>query len=101
MSIQAHLAALERRHRALEQQIDGAQTHVSGDDLKIAELRRCEMLVKDEIASLRQSLSEPASSVELSAKAMRKTAIRTARLKSSSWYESATRSIAISKGTPH
>ena len=48
MSIQTHLAELERRHQALEQEINDAQLHPSCDDLKIAELKRRKLLVKDE-----------------------------------------------------
>jgi hypothetical protein len=54
MSIQAHLAELERRHQALENEIAEAQAHPSTDDLKIAELKRRKLQVKDEIARLRQ-----------------------------------------------
>jgi hypothetical protein len=57
MSIQAHLAELERRHRALEQEIADALAHPSTDDLKIAELKRRKLQVKDEIARLRQDAS--------------------------------------------
>jgi hypothetical protein len=57
MSIQAHLAELERRHQALEQELNDALTHPSIDDLKIAELKRRKLLVKDEIARLRLDAS--------------------------------------------
>jgi hypothetical protein len=57
MSIQTHLAELERRHEALEQEIFEAQTHPASDDLKIAELKRRKLQVKDEIARLQQSAS--------------------------------------------
>ena len=53
MSIEAHLAELERRHRALEAEIDEARSHLSVDDLEIAQLKRRKLLVKDEIARLR------------------------------------------------
>ena len=53
MSIQAHLAELEKRHRALEAELAEALAHPSTDDLKIAELKRRKLLVKDEIARLR------------------------------------------------
>ena len=52
MSIQAHRAELERRHQALEQEIYESQNRPSSDDLKIAELKRRKLLVKDEIARL-------------------------------------------------
>lgn len=54
MSIQAHLAELERRHQALEIQINEALAHPSTDDLKLAELKRRKLQLKDEIARLRQ-----------------------------------------------
>ena len=54
MAIQSHLAELERRHQALEQEINDALTHLSADDLEIAELKRKKLHVKDEIARIRQ-----------------------------------------------
>ncbi len=57
MSIQSHLAELERRHRALEEEITEALAHPSTDDLKLAELKRRKLQVKDEIARLRQDAS--------------------------------------------
>jgi hypothetical protein len=59
MTIQAHLAELERKHRALEDEIAEAMTHPSTDDLKIAELKRRKLLVKDEIQRIR--VNEPHS----------------------------------------
>jgi len=53
MTIQAHLAELERKHQALEEEIAEAMTHPSSDDLKIAELKRRKLIVKDEIERLR------------------------------------------------
>ena len=50
MSMEAHLAELERRHRALEAEIVEARAHRSIDDLQIVELKRRKLLVKDEIA---------------------------------------------------
>ena len=52
MSIQAHLAELERRHQALEAEIAEARSHPSIDDLQIVELKRRKLLVKDQIARL-------------------------------------------------
>jgi hypothetical protein len=57
MTIQAHLAELERRHRALEDEIADAIAHPSADDLKIAELKRRKLQVKDEISRIRQGES--------------------------------------------
>jgi hypothetical protein len=55
MAIQSHLAELERRHQALEQEISEALTHPSIDALKIAELKRKKLYVKDEIARLKHA----------------------------------------------
>jgi hypothetical protein len=57
MSMQSHLSELERRHQALENEISEALAHPSTDDLKIAELKRRKLQVKDEIARLRQDTS--------------------------------------------
>jgi hypothetical protein len=57
MAIQSHLAELQKRHQALEQEINEALTHPSTDDLTIAELKRRKLLVKDEITRLRQNVS--------------------------------------------
>ena len=52
MSIAAHLAELERRHRALEAELAEAHAHPSFDHLQIVELKRRKLLLKDEIARL-------------------------------------------------
>ena len=54
MAIESHLAELERRHQALEHEISEALAHPSTDDLKIAELKRRKLHVKDEISRLKQ-----------------------------------------------
>ena len=54
MSIQSHLAELERKHQALETELADAQAHPSVDDTTIAELKRRKLQVKDEIARLKQ-----------------------------------------------
>lgn len=57
MAIEAHLVELEKRHQALDQEISEALAHPSTDGLKIAELKRRKLHVKDEIARLRQEAS--------------------------------------------
>jgi hypothetical protein len=56
MVIESHLAELEKRHEALEQEINEALTHPSADDLQIVELKRRKLHVKDEIARLKDVL---------------------------------------------
>ncbi len=53
MAIELHLAELEKRHQALEAELNEALTHPSADDLQIAELKRKKLHVKDEIERLR------------------------------------------------
>ena len=49
MSLQANLADLKQQHRALEREIADALTHPGADDLKLAELKRRKLHLKDEI----------------------------------------------------
>jgi hypothetical protein len=53
MSMQSHLAELEKRHQALEDQINDCLIHPAVDDLKVVELKRKKLQVKDEIERLR------------------------------------------------
>ena len=53
MSFQNHLVELERRHRALEKEIESTKLNPSADHDKVAELKRKKLLLKDEIAKLR------------------------------------------------
>lgn len=57
MAIQSHLVELERRHKALEEELHEALTHPSTDDLRVAELKRRKLQLKDEIERLRQDAS--------------------------------------------
>jgi hypothetical protein len=53
MSIESHLTELERRHQALEREIEAERIHPGSDSLKLVELKRRKLLLKDEIAKLR------------------------------------------------
>ena len=53
MSRQSHLAELERKHQALEQELADARAHPSVDDTTIADLKRRKLQVKDETARLK------------------------------------------------
>jgi len=57
MSIETHLSELQRRHSALEAELNELRAHPSADDLTIVELKRRKLQVKDEIARLRQEVS--------------------------------------------
>ena len=54
MSLQSHLAELEKKHKALEDQIHDCQAHPAVDDLEVVELKRKKLLVKEAIERLRQ-----------------------------------------------
>lgn len=54
MSIQANLADLQQQHRALEREIEDTLSHLGADDLKLAELKRRKLHLKDEITRLAQ-----------------------------------------------
>jgi hypothetical protein len=58
MSIQSHLAELERRHQALEDQISEAMAHPSTDDMTIASLKRRKLQVRDEIQRIKHETSQ-------------------------------------------
>jgi len=57
MSLQSHLAELEKKHKALEDLIHDCQAHPAVDDLEVVELKRKKLLVKEAIERLRQGES--------------------------------------------
>ncbi|WP_363351352.1 DUF465 domain-containing protein [Methylocystis echinoides] len=52
MSLQGHIVELQRRHEALEKEIEKEQLHPNADDAKIIELKRKKLQIKDELAKL-------------------------------------------------
>ncbi|CAN7251281.1 hypothetical protein ASE66_09630 [Bosea sp. Root483D1] len=59
MSLQTHLAELERKHRQLEDAIAQAVSSPSSNDLSVAELKRKKLLLKDEIERVRLTMPSP------------------------------------------
>lgn len=55
MTIEAHLATLEKKHFALEEELHAAMMHPSSEDQVIAEIKRRKLRIKDEIERLRSS----------------------------------------------
>ena len=53
MALESHLAELEKRHEALEREIEEALTHPGFDDMEVSTLKRRKLQIKDEIAKLR------------------------------------------------
>ena len=55
MSLQGHIIELQRRHEALKKEIEKEQLHSKADGLKILELKRKKLLIKDELTKLQES----------------------------------------------
>jgi len=53
MTISAHLDALQKKHEALEIQINGALASPFRNDLEINDMKRKKLQLKDEIEKLR------------------------------------------------
>jgi hypothetical protein len=49
MSIQSHLDELKRRHAAIQQEINRELAHPGSDPLRLAELKRKKLVLKDQI----------------------------------------------------
>lgn len=52
MSVQSHLEELKRRHAAIQQEINRELAHPGSDPLRVAELKRKKLVLKDEIMRL-------------------------------------------------
>jgi hypothetical protein len=55
MTTEGHIAALERRHRELESQIEQEQQAISHNDLLISTLKRKKLEVKDELTKMQRT----------------------------------------------
>ncbi len=53
MPLQNHLSELQRRHEALEREIHDAVARPSADMIRVAELKRRKLQLKDQIHRLR------------------------------------------------
>ncbi|MDI4666279.1 DUF465 domain-containing protein [Xanthobacter autotrophicus] len=52
MSIQSHLQELKRRHQAIEQELNRELAHPASDPIRIAELKRKKLVLKDQMSKL-------------------------------------------------
>ncbi|MCC2098415.1 MAG: DUF465 domain-containing protein [Hyphomicrobiales bacterium] len=52
MSVESHLAELERRHQSLEKEIENCTVHPAEDPLKITKLKRKKLQIRDEMHKL-------------------------------------------------
>ena len=55
MPLQNHLTELERRHEALEREIHDTVTRPATDAVRVAELKRRKLQLKDEIHRLKRT----------------------------------------------
>ncbi len=55
MTIEAHLATLEKKHFALEEELHAAMNQPSSEDQTIADLKRRKLRIKEEIERIRSS----------------------------------------------
>jgi hypothetical protein len=53
MAMESHLAELERKHQALEKEIEDALNHPGTDNLTLADLKKRKLQLKDEISRLK------------------------------------------------
>ena len=53
MSLQGHIAELSRRHQVIDRQIEAEKTYPASDPVRLSELKRKKLLLKDEMAKLR------------------------------------------------
>lgn len=57
MSMESHIAELQRRHAALDREIVDALAHPSVDVLQVTELKRKKLALKEQIERLRAPVS--------------------------------------------
>ncbi len=57
MSMESHLAELERRHADLERRIAEQMAHPSSDPLKVSDLKRRKLHLKDEIVRIKGTIT--------------------------------------------
>ncbi|MGI3899417.1 MAG: DUF465 domain-containing protein [Janthinobacterium lividum] len=53
MSLQGHIAELDRRHQTIDKQIEAEKAYPATDPIKLSELKRKKLLLKDEMTKLR------------------------------------------------
>ncbi|ATU90391.1 MULTISPECIES: YdcH family protein [Phyllobacterium] len=53
MAIESHLETLERKHGALEKEISDALLSPASDDLKISDMKRRKLMLKEQIEKLK------------------------------------------------
>ncbi len=57
MSMESHIAELQRRHAALDREIHDALAHPSVDEVQMTELKRKKLALKEQIERLKAPMS--------------------------------------------
>lgn len=52
MSIESHIAELEKKHRAIEKEIEVELMHPNSDEVRVSSLKRKKLRIKDEMKRL-------------------------------------------------
>lgn len=53
MSIESHIAELEKKHRAIEKEIEMEMMHPNSDEVRVSSLKRKKLRIKDEMVRLK------------------------------------------------
>lgn len=59
MAIEAHMETLNKRHQELEAEIANEAKRAASDDLRVIELKRQKLRIKDQLEELRLQTSSP------------------------------------------
>ena len=57
MSMESHIAQLQKKHAALEAKLEEVMRHPGADDLEVATLKREKLKLKDEIERLTHKIA--------------------------------------------
>lgn len=57
MSMESHIAELQRRHAALDREIVDAMAHPGVDEIRVTELKRKKLALKEQIERLKAPMS--------------------------------------------
>ncbi len=57
MAVEAHISELSQRHRVLDEKIEKEQSRPLIDDVKLSELKRKKLHLKDEINRLKHTVN--------------------------------------------
>jgi hypothetical protein len=56
MTVEAHLASLEKKHGSLEEKLHAEMSRPAAEDVVVADIKRRKLRLKDEIEKIRSQL---------------------------------------------